>query len=236
MKHFQQHTLHIHSFAMPVLDSRMYLISQPEKTEELLIIDPLESDEAIPLFKQYTKATILLTHSHYDHISGVNWLRTQLPCTLISSPVCAQKITHPDKNLAAFSYALVMDKTEEEQKQAAEIMDFHYRCEADRIVQTPFTFVFGDFKVHILPTPGHSDCSQCIELTTDIEALPSRIVFTGDSLVNGHDTITRLPSGSKKDYNAITKPYLMSLPKDTLIMPGHGDWGELLARENLSLL
>ena len=50
------------------------------------------------------------------------------------------------------------------------------------------------------------------------------IVFTGDSLVNGYDTITRLPGGSKKDFNSITKPYLDSLSDDTLIMPGHGDW------------
>ena len=34
--------------------------------------------------------------------------------------------------------------------------------------------------------------------------------------------ITRLPGGNKQDYREVTRPYLESIPGDTLILPGHG--------------
>ncbi|MBO4396659.1 MAG: MBL fold metallo-hydrolase, partial [Eubacterium sp.] len=48
-------------------------------------------------------------------------------------------------------------------------------------------------------------------------------VFTGDSLVNGHDTITRFPTGNKRVFREETEPYIMSLPDNIVIFPGHGD-------------
>ena len=45
-------------------------------------------------------------------------------------------------------------------------------------------------------------------------------------MVNGHKIITRLPGGSKKAYLETTKPFLDAIDNDTIIMPGHGDWGK----------
>lgn len=106
-------------------------------------------------------------------------------------------------------------------------MDFFeldYTCQSDKTFASEISFPFGSYQVEITHTPGHSDCSQCIRLTTSQQGLTPEIVFTGDSLVNGHKIITRLPQGSKKDYIAVTKPYLEAISEDTLIMPGHGDW------------
>lgn len=215
----------IYVYAMPVLDSRMYLLINDKNDREALIIDPLISEEALPLINSISHATVLLTHAHYDHISGMNWLRRHTDCTLFCSETCAEKIADPHKNLAAFSEILIIDKSEKEQAQCREFFDLNYSCQADRTFTKETSFDFGSYHVEIIYTPGHSDCSQCIRLTSDKKGLTPIIIFTGDSLVNGHEIITRLPGGSKREYLTVTKPFLDSLEKNTLIMPGHGNWG-----------
>ncbi|MCH5251798.1 MAG: MBL fold metallo-hydrolase [Lachnospiraceae bacterium] len=223
--HYTNQNTQIYVYAMPVLDSRMYIIINDKNNKEALIIDPLRDPEALAVIRQLNYATVLLTHSHYDHISGVNWLREQLNCTLLCSEICAEHIKDSHKNLSAFSSALILDKTEEEQAQCMSFFDMDYTCQADKTFDRETSFTFGSYQVEIIHTPGHSECSQCIRLFTDKKGLTPELIFTGDSLVNGHDIITRLPGGSKRDYRAVTKPYLDSLAPDTLIMPGHGEWG-----------
>lgn len=220
--HYLQNDMKIYVYAMPVLDSRMYIVLHPSEHGKAMIIDPLSTADALPILEQLDHALVLFTHSHYDHISGMNWLRRSLNCTLYCSSVCAENIQDPNKNLAAFSTALLIGKTEEEQQQCMEFFEPNYVCHADRIFDTETSFLFGNYQIDITHTPGHSECSQCIRLTTPA----SDIVFTGDSLVNGHPVITRLPGGSKRSYKEITKPYLDAIGEDVLIMPGHGDWGQ----------
>lgn len=222
--HYLDGQTRLYTYAMPIMDSRMYILINDQNEKEALIIDPLYNEEAASVIRELTHATVLLTHSHYDHISGVNWLRGLTDCTVLCSRICADKICDPSKNFSAFATALIIGKTKEEQAQCMEFFELDYSCHADKTFGQEAAFDFGSYHVGIIYTPGHSDCSQCIRLTTEKKGLTPDIIFTGDSLVNGHDVITRLPGGSKNDYNKITKPYLASLPDDILVMPGHGDW------------
>lgn len=218
--------IEISIFSMPVLDSRMYILP----LSELLIIDPIlldKDDEPAlrALLSGFSHATALVTHSHYDHIAGLNHLRGLIPLTVYTTPLCDKKLQNAHKNLAAYSMALVMGKTEERQRYCEECFDFNYSCQADETYDDVLDLTFRSMNgtnltIHAIPTPGHSDCSQCIELRND-DALIA--VFTGDSLVNGHDVITRFPTGNKNVYRRDTLPYLRQLPDDVTILPGHGD-------------
>ena len=224
MKHYTAQNTKIFVYSMPALDSRMYIMKNDQNEKEALIIDRLISDDAISVLDTLTHSVVLFTHSHYDHISGMNWLRGKVSCTLLCSECCGNKIRDSHKNLAAFSNILIMDKTEEEKALCMDFFELDYTCQADKTFESEISFPFGSYQVDITHTPGHSDCSQCIRLRTSQQGLTPEIVFTGDSLVNGHKIITRLPQGSKKDYITVTKPYLEAISEDTLIMPGHGDW------------
>ena len=265
-----QKNIDISIFPMPVLDSRMYVF---QLKRELLIVDPnlwSEDDEAAlkKLCEDADHATALVTHSHYDHIAGVNTLREMIPTTVYATELCDRKMQDSHKNLAAYSMALVMDKSEERQRYCEQYFDFDYGCKADMIYEGTLGLIFdqtpdGSIRVQdtgaslspqstgastdgsslyirTVPTPGHSDCSQCIEIWyTPASASDGAVgtrkpdllaVLTGDSLVNGHDVITRFPSGSKKVFRETAEPYLRSLQDDTLILPGHGDpapYGEI---------
>lgn len=219
--HYYHNNTTIYIYAMPVLDSRMYIVKNDENPKEALIIDPIIDEDVLTVLDTIEQATVLLTHSHYDHISGVNWLREQINCTVFCSEICAKRITDCHENLSAFSPALVIGKTEEEQALCMEFMELDYTCHADKTFDRETSFAFGSYAINIRYTPGHSPCSQCIEMTDT--KTKNIFVFTGDSMVNGANIITRLPGGSKKEYLAVTKPYLDSLSDDTMIMPGHGD-------------
>ena len=239
--------LQIEIYPMPVLDSRMYIVFNKKAPDELLIIDPInpvvgEHWKDSSLIRQASNIHVFLTHAHFDHICGVNLLRTLGAVTVYASQTCADKISDSHKNLSAFTAALVMDKSEEDQNYCKDHFDFSYTCKADIIYETEYTLHWGSYTLQTICTPGHSDCSQCIILTkndpaetehtnnpsygTSSSDLPETpmIVFTGDSLVNGHEVITRLPSGSKKDYQEYALPFLKKLPDNTAIMPGHGQW------------
>lgn len=234
-------------FPMPVLDSRMYIIplhstETNSNKHELLIIDPClwdedDEDSVRQICSEADHATVLVTHSHYDHIAGLNRLREFVPVTLYATDLCDRKMQDSHKNLAAYSMALVMDKTEERQEYCQRCFDFNYGCKADKIYEGELMLSLptsigehaengANLVIRTVYAPGHSDCSQCIELhysPADDDETTLLAVFTGDSLVNGHDVITRFPTGSKKVFRETTEPYLRSLPDDVTILPGHGD-------------
>ena len=49
------------------------------------------------------------------------------------------------------------------------------------------------------------------------------MIFTGDTLLQNNPVILSFRESVKEDYEKIALPYLRELPKDTIIMPGHGD-------------
>lgn len=91
-----------------------------------------------------------------------------------------------------------------------------YSCEADEIFNGKKEWNFESHKIVMQETPGHSKGSICI-------LVDEEILFSGDTLVTGHETILRLPGGSKKDFASITLPYLESLDREIMVYPGHGE-------------
>lgn len=65
-------SLRVERFVWKYLDSNMYLVTCGNN---ILVIDPVECDEALQQCKEASFITVLLTHEHYDHICGLNRLR-----------------------------------------------------------------------------------------------------------------------------------------------------------------
>lgn len=203
----------VYKFIMPLIKSNMYVILSGRKA---LIIDPNVNEAAMNLLEEHNveKIVILLTHEHYDHISGVNYFRDKWNCTVYGNKCCKERCEKPEKNLAAYFMALFIGRSEEERQQATELFQDHYHCTVDRTFERKMELEFGQMKWELVSTPGHSSGSICI--------LVENALFSGDSLVQGAKVITRMPDGDRKAYQMITRPFLESLPQDTIVFPGHG--------------
>lgn len=206
----------IHTYSFYPIDARMYIILENKKA---LVVDPCVSEEALTLLKEYDmeEILILLTHEHYDHISGVNWLRENFSSVeVLCSDKCAAALPKPSKNLSVYWEILFMGKDEETRGYVRNMNIQPYSCKADRKFEGEYEMSWEGHSLFLKETPGHSEGSICV-------LLDERDLFSGDSLVNGHPTITRLPGGSKKEYAEITLPYLQSLNPELLVYPGHGN-------------
>ena len=73
--------LFYHSIFYPI-NSNMYMIIE---NNNALVIDPHYSDKLSSIFKNnnISDVTILLTHEHPDHTSGVEWITDNFKTTLI---------------------------------------------------------------------------------------------------------------------------------------------------------
>lgn len=205
----------IYTYTFYPIDSRMYILMENEKA---LVIDPCVSDEARQLLEDngVTELFVLLTHEHYDHISGINWLREQFAVQVMCSSESAAALPKPSKNLSSFWEVLFMGKDEETQEYVRNMNIQPYSCEADDTFSGEYEMLWEGHSLFLKETPGHSKGSICILLDGDI-------LFSGDSLVTGYPTITRLPGGSKKDYAEITLPWFQSLDPGIMVYPGHGE-------------
>lgn len=184
-----------------------------------LVTDPFVSGAALEYLREnnVSHVTVLLTHEHYDHISGVKWLSDAFDTVIICQEKTAEALACGRNNRP-----LMVSAARKEALPPKEIKAFlkslpgGFVGKADIAFKSEYSFYWQGHLIHMVHCPGHSPGSCCIETDTDA-------VFTGDSLIPGTPVITRFPGGSEKDYRQITVPYLESIGNDVLILPGHGE-------------
>lgn len=190
----------LQQFENSPIDSITYIISNP-KNNKAIIIDPgTENDTRITDFLKESNLElefIFLTHEHFDHILGVNYLRSQFPdLKLISSQKTSERLLNPKKNLAIFHNQINL------------IVE-----EADLIIEEG-NLQMIDLYFEVFKTPGHTDSSISLKIGDSF--------FSGDFLLQGTRIVTNLPTGSKKQYQDSVEKYREMLNGLT-IYPGHGE-------------
>ena len=209
-------TYKISIFSLEPIDSKMYCII---KNNRSLIIDPCCSDEVFEYLSQFSikDVTILLTHEHIDHISGVNELRSLYPCKVICSKACGDSIRDSRRNLSEYMESFLDLKNEEWVDNSNFKRFYRYTCFADQIFEEMLSLKWENLNIFCKELPGHSNGSIGI-------LIDEKYFFSGDSLIKDCDTITALPGGNRKLYSKVTKPYVDSLEKEIIIFPGHGNF------------
>ncbi len=218
-------SLEIHSFSFNPIDSRMYVVL-PDKSEdfssaEALIVDPCNSKEAEALLAErgVRNIVVVLTHEHYDHISGVNRMRELFPCTVVAHEKCAQAISDPGNNLSKYFSVLFITRSPEERQVIQELDIQHYTTTADEIFSFSRVIDFFGHEVLLRSIPGHSPGSIAV-------SIDGVCLFSGDSLLRT-PVVLRKPLGNKAVYMGEALPYLLSFDDGTIVYPGHGECGTL---------
>lgn len=201
----------------PVKSNMFTILSE----KEAVVFDPNEDEELLVLFKDkgIEKVHILLTHGHYDHISGVMWLKENTDATIYCQERCAKRLMNSKRPLARLVALVLAD--EDKKDGGNRYHDFKrtykpFTIVADRTFVDTDRLNIGNYDFEVTSTPGHSEGSACY-------CLLGKMVFTGDTLIQNTPVITTFPGGNKVDFENIALPYLKKLSSDTIVMPGHGD-------------
>lgn len=198
-------------YVSPLLDQNMYIV---EEGEHCLIIDPYYDENVAQLLRNKTVDLMLVTHEHYDHISGVNDFKNFFGCKLWASAKCNCNLQKPTKNFSKYFEAYY--KFQGDLKKPDFPFDSDYACCADEIFEGSARFQWQGNTLYIKEIPGHSAGGNFIFLNDST-------LFSGDILLAENVRAGNFPGGDPEAFEAITIPYVNSLPPELSVYPGHGE-------------
>ena len=172
-----------------------------EQTSEAMVIDPGDDiDQVLAIVQRHglTVKQIVITHAHIDHIGGAAKLKriTGAPVLLNSNDQMLLKM------LDVQASWIGMRPPEE--------------TAIDGSITTGDKLQAGSAVADVLHTPGHTEGSVCLYFAAEQKLL------AGDTLFAGSIGRTDLPGGSFKKIMESLKGPVLSLPDETIVIPGHG--------------
>lgn len=175
-----------------------------EEFGNCIIVDPGAEDptsiDIVLIHKKLRPVYIIFTHEHFDHIWSANFFIQKYGTSIICSEFCANAIQNSKYNLSAFYDAsksfCIIPKTQIIAKDA-DIINWEGK------------------KLFFKESQGHSQGG--------IIVLLENFIFTGDTLIKGIKTVTKL-KGASRDKLVESIEFLKSLKGHNFIVcPGHGD-------------
>ena len=214
----RKHTYLVYRLVYEAVASNMYVIL---RGNEAIIVDPHESEDLVILLQQndVDRVSIILTHEHYDHTSGLRWLCDLYPSTVYCQKMCAETIAVKRKNNPALIALVLADKDKVDG--GCRYADFKqkfkpYSCDADYTFDSEVLWIIAGIEVRGVSTPGHSPGSAFFYID-DV------LAFSGDTLLRDFPIVTRFRTSSPVEYEQITLPYLKNLNPELILIPGHGN-------------
>ncbi len=188
----------IESFTNGMFAENCY-IAIDEAANEAVIIDPGSQPQDILNWIADADCIVkyvLNTHGHSDHIGANTAVCDKFGVKLGIHPLDAPMLTDSKLNLSIYSGDAVLSK------------------KADFFLNENDIITFGNSKLKVVHTPGHSPGGICLA--------GEKIIFSGDSLFAESIGRTDLPGGSMSDLVSSLKEKIMTLSEDIAVYPGHG--------------
>ena len=176
------------------VQANCYLVKE---NHHALVIDPadiLPNLDEILNQNDCTLDAIVLTHAHFDHISGVDKIVNKFGCDVYLNPNEFDFLLDPDLNSSSAFY---MDVT----------------CNANAKPLIEGKNEIAGFEVEAIYCPGHSIGSTVLKIED--------CLFTGDVLFQGSIGRMDLATGSVTSMKQSLKK-LVQFNKDYKVYPGHG--------------
>lgn len=188
----------IKCYPIGMLQTNCYLITDVN-TGDMAVIDcGQRCDELLSEIKGRQKGSlkyILLTHGHFDHISGVKWLKNEIESEVCIGVKDSDFTVNPEFSLMNISLG-----------------DCAFK--ADRLVKEGDVLTLGETEIRVIETPGHTVGGVCYIIDNNI--------FCGDTLFRESVGRTDLPTGSFKMLMSSLKK-LSEIQTDMRLLPGHGE-------------
>lgn len=142
---------------------------------------------------------IFLTHSHFDHIYGINKVIEKYhDCKIFTSEYGERALVDDRLNMSKYH----------------EVPLTYCGKNVNVLYDNYKISLFPDVTLNVLATPGH--CPSCLTYYTD------DYIFTGDSYIPGIKVVTNLPKGDKNQAQESVEK-IKGLIENRTICPGHGE-------------
>lgn len=143
---------------------------------------------------------VLLTHCHVDHACAARWIAERYGVSVEAG--AGEEVIAASMPAQASRFGLKIDSTP---------------LVIDKTLSHGDEIDFAGEKIQVLETPGHSPGSLSFYCPS------SAVVITGDAVFQSSIGRTDLMGGSFNVLINSIKTHILTLPGDTVIIPGHGD-------------
>lgn len=181
-----------------IFNSRTYFLSQ-EECDVVWLVDCGDTDRALKRIGEKKVQGVLLTHTHSDHIYGLELLIERFPDVEVYTNAYGEKaLKSPKLNLSHYHSEYPNIAIENHQNM--------------RILKGGDTVKVLGLECSVYETPGH-DPSCLTYLVGDN-------LFTGDAYIPGLKVFTGFPHSNRVQAQQSVER-IMAFPKNCRIMPGH---------------
>lgn len=181
-----------------VFNSRTYILTKPDNND-VWLVDCGDIDKVREKIGEKTIVGVLLTHTHSDHIYGLQGLLNQIPDVLIYTNAYGIKaLQSPKLNMSRYH---------------SEYPDIEFVAPQNTRVlkEGDFLDVLGCL-LKVYETPGHDP--SCLTFIIENNA------FTGDAYIPGIKVFTGFPH-SKRAQAKESVERILKLAEGKTIFPGH---------------
>lgn len=196
--------MHWERLVVGPIESNCYLVYD-RPGGEAAVIDPGGDAERILEAIQRLSvrvSTILLTHTHFDHIGALAQVHEATGAPILVHEAEAAWLQDPTLNLSASLIGLLSEPVRGPRPH--------------RTLQGGEQLWVAGQAIHVLATPGHTPGGLSFWLPA------WGWVFTGDALFKSSIGRTDLPGGNLEQLLEGIRRALLTLPDETVVFPGHG--------------
>lgn len=190
--------MHIDYIVNQIFTSRTYILSE-EGYNRIWLVDCGDIDRVFEKYPDKFVEGVLLTHTHSDHIYGLNRLMERFPdVKIITNEYGYGALASPRPNISRYH-------TEYEDisiSDRSNVIVVAEGSELDVLVE----------KCEVFETPGHDPSCLCFRM--------GDVFFTGDAYIPGVRVFTGFPNSDKKQASDSLQR-IVSLSYGFTICPGH---------------
>ncbi|MBP5359154.1 MAG: MBL fold metallo-hydrolase [Treponema sp.] len=222
--------MYVNSCVVHLVGSKVFITDPAccsRSKDEAVLTDYLDERQLEPV-------AVLLTHGHFDHVSGLKSIKKRWPELPVfiheadSACIGHDSAVEQGKALALARYTSFLPECSDLPEADG------FLCDGQTLGELPLKDISSDTKDalnkwKVLSTPGHTRGSVCLYNAEE------KILIAGDTVFYHAWGRTDLPGGSERRIMDSLKKLFRELPPDTKVYPGHEYYGFEL-RENFNFI